>query len=160
MRLVFHAQAVLPVSGSNTPTLRVPLLPACASATDGTASSSAPTSVARRRFMLILPVAAAFRSARRTHLARRSRESLFGRPRDHGRVADRGEEITGDVVAVSHHDPGHAGLVGELCNVTHRTRADGQHDPVAGGMAYDALPAAAQNTVAFDRYDRHIRHDL
>src|SRR4029077_105349 len=56
IRLVLPAHAVLPVSGSNTPTLTAPLLPACARAADCPASSSATASAARWPFMLILPI--------------------------------------------------------------------------------------------------------
>src|ERR1700722_11530649 len=133
MRLVLPAQAVLPVSGSNTPTLTVPLLPACARAAEGAASSSAAANAARCLFIVILPVASvssshhtAFTGPRREF--GRHREFLLRRPCDHGCIADRGEEIARNIVAVSRHDPWHAGLVGQLRDVAHRTRTDRQHD--------------------------------
>src|SRR5260221_14713529 len=101
MRLVLPAHAVLPVSGSNTPTLTAPLLPACARAAGGAASSSAPASAARWLFILILPTASVSYSSHRTHLAERGREFLFRRPCDHGCIADRGEEIARNIVAVA-----------------------------------------------------------
>src|ERR1700738_1163493 len=103
IRLVLPAHAVLPVSGSNTPTLTAPLLPACARAADGAASSSAPASAARWLFILILPIASVFRSSHRTHFAGRDREFLFRRPCDHGCIADRGETIARNIVAVPRH---------------------------------------------------------
>src|SRR6478609_7898505 len=100
MRLVLPAHAVLPVSGSNTPTLTAPLLPACARAADGTVSSSIPASAARRLFILILPIASVPSLSHRTHLAEPRREFLFRRPCDHRCIADRGEEIARNIVAV------------------------------------------------------------
>src|SRR5882757_140801 len=121
MRLVLPAHAVLPVSGSNTPTLTAPLLPACARAADGAASNSTPASAARWLFILIPPIASVSSSSHRPHLAESRREFLFRRPCDHGCIADRGEEIAGNIVAVTRHDPWHAGLVGNLADVAHRT---------------------------------------
>src|ERR1700686_4377214 len=121
MRLVLPAHAVLPVSGSNTPTLTAPLLPAWARAAGGAASNSAPASAARRLFISILPVASVSSSSHRTHLAEPRREFLFRRPCDHGCIADRGEEIAGNIVAVPRHDPWHPGLVGKSHNLAHRT---------------------------------------
>src|ERR1700749_4781883 len=95
MRLVLPAHAVLPVSGSNMPTLTAPLLPACARAADGTASSSAAASTAEKLFILILPIASF--SSWRTHLAESRREFFFRRPCDHGCIADRGQEIAGNI---------------------------------------------------------------
>src|SRR5712671_6259071 len=92
-RLVLPAHAVLPVSGSNTPTLTAPLLPACARAADGAASSSAAASAAEKLFIVILPVASVSSSSHRPHLAKPRREFLFRRPCDHGCVADRGQEV-------------------------------------------------------------------
>src|SRR5258707_11635335 len=152
MRLVLPAHAVLPVSGSNTPTLTAPLLPACASAADGAASSSAAASAAEKLFMLILLIA--YFSSQRTRLAVPRREFLFRRPCDHGCIADRREEIARNIVAVTRHDPWHAGRVGEPADVAQRARTDRQHDPVARGVSHDALSAAAQNRIAFDRNDR------
>src|SRR5216684_2310408 len=105
MRLVLPAHAVLPVSGSNTPTLTAPLLSACARAADGAASSSTAASAARWLFILIPPCRFCFQliSSHRTHLAEPRREFLFRRPCDHGCIADRGEEIAGNIVAVAHH---------------------------------------------------------
>src|ERR1700676_1253684 len=165
MRLVLPAHAVLPVSGSNTPTLTVPLLPACASAADGAASSSTPASAARWPFMLILPIASVSSSSLCTHpaepdLAEARREFLFRRPCDHRCIANRGEEIARNIVAVTRHDPWHAGLVGELGGVAQRTGTDRQHDPVPCGVAHDVLPAATQNRIAFDRNHRLPRNDL
>src|SRR5882757_8578816 len=97
MRLVLPAHAVLPVSGSNTPTLTAPLPPACASAADGAASSSsAAASAARWLFILILPVASVL--SKRTRLADPRREFLFRRPCNHGCIADCGQEIAGNII--------------------------------------------------------------
>src|SRR5882757_6067283 len=102
-RLVLPAHAVLPVSGSNMPTLTAPLLPACARAADGAASSSTAASAARWAFILILPVASVFSSSHRTLLVEHRREFLFRRPGDHGCIADRGQEIARNIVAVTCH---------------------------------------------------------
>src|SRR5882757_5482439 len=160
MRLVLPAHAVLPVSGSNTPTLTAPLLPACARAADGAASSSAAASAAKWLFILILLIASVSSSSHRAHVVERCWEFLFRRPCDHGRIADRGQEIAGNIVAVTRHDPWHAGLVGKLADLAQRTRTDCQHDPVPCGVAHDVLPAAAQNRIALDRNDRRVRDDL
>src|SRR5258708_14187230 len=157
MRLVLPAHAGLPGSGSKTPTLAAPLLPACARAADGAGSSSAPASAARWLFILILPIASVCSSSHRTHLAKPGREFLFRRPCDHGCIADRGEEIARNIVAVARHDPWHAGLVGKLRDVAHRTRTIRQHDPTPRGAAHDLLPAAAQNRSAFHRNPRTPR---
>src|ERR1700730_6260904 len=95
IRLVLPAHAVLPVSGSSTPTLTTPLPPACARAADGAASSNIPASAARWLFILILPVVSFCNLSHRTHRAGGRREFRFRRPCDHRCIADRGEEIAG-----------------------------------------------------------------
>ena len=60
----------------------------------------------------ILPIASVSNSShRRQYFAETGREFLFRRPCDHGPIADRGEEIARNIVAVTGHDPRHAGLV-------------------------------------------------
>src|ERR1700730_794532 len=94
-----------------------------------------------------------------SHLAAPRQEALFRRPCDHRSIADRGEEVARNIVAVTRHDPWHAGLVGKLDDVAQRTRTDRQHDPVASGVAHDVPPAAAENRIAFDRTHRRAGND-
>src|SRR3984893_10840390 len=160
MRLVLPAQAVLPVSGSSTPTFTVPLLPDCADAADGAAISSAAVTTASAWFFMVSSLWLLFsRLFRSALLVERCGKFLFRGPGDHRCIADRREEVARHVVAVARHHPGYANLLGTLRGVAQRARPDPQHAPIARRMVHRGGAAAAQDHIAVDRQDRRIGYD-